>query len=76
VSAVALRQLRQLDQDVAGCGRIDERDARAGMPDARRLVAELDALPFELGQRAVDVVDLEADGRSVIGRGENRPGDT
>src|SRR5262245_48833010 len=58
--AVTRRQLGQLDQHIARGGRIDEGDARAAMADARRLVAELDALPPELGEGAVDVLDLEA----------------
>ena len=55
------RQFRQFDQHIAGGRRIEERDARAAMADARRLVAQLYALRLQFGERAVDVLDLEAD---------------
>src|SRR4029079_13121365 len=55
------RQLRELDQDVAGSRWVDERDPRAAVADARRLVPDRDALGPELGERAVDVLHLEAD---------------
>src|SRR6185369_11305334 len=51
-----------------------EGDARAAVADARRLVAELDALLLELGQRAVDVLDLEADVKETGPLLANPPG--
>src|SRR5262249_23457269 len=51
----------ELDQDVAGRGRVEERDARAAMADPRRLVAQLHTLLPKLGESAIDVLDLEAD---------------
>src|SRR5262245_7061700 len=59
--AVTGRQLRELDEHVAGRRRIDEGDARPAVTDAWRLVAQFDALGPQLVERAVDVFHLEAD---------------
>src|SRR6185503_7069077 len=59
--SVTRGQLGELDQDVAGGGWIEERDAAATMAGARLLVDQLDALGAQLVQRAVDVLDLEAE---------------
>src|SRR5688500_14390696 len=55
------RQLGELDQAVLRCLGIDEGDARAGVADARLLVEQRYPLGLQLGERLVDVLDLEAD---------------
>src|SRR6185437_7348027 len=60
-ASVPGRKFRQLDQQVAGGARVDEGDPAAAMPGARRLVDQLDPLLAQFGERAVDVLHLEAD---------------
>jgi hypothetical protein len=55
------RQFGQFDQHVAGRRRIEERDTRAAMTDPRCLVAQPNPFRLQFGERAVDVLDLEAD---------------
>src|SRR5688572_29509941 len=58
---VPRRQLGELDEAVLRRPGVDEGDARAGMSDARLLVEQRYPLRLQLGQRLVDVLDLEAD---------------
>src|SRR5688572_15305992 len=53
--------LRQLDQAVLGSLRIEEGDAAALVADPRHLVDQRNALRLELGERSVDILDLETD---------------
>src|SRR5215216_1192638 len=58
---MACRYLDQLYQHVAGRLRIEEGNARIGVTGARYFVDQLDALALELGQRAFDILHLQAD---------------
>src|SRR5262245_8094868 len=55
------RKLRQLDETVLRCLRIEESDAAAGMPDSGDFVEKRYALLLQFRQRVVDVLDLETD---------------
>src|SRR5574341_1699564 len=61
LSDVSFRQLRQFDEAILRRLRVDERDAAAGVAEARHFVGQREALRLELGERLVDVLDLEAD---------------
>src|SRR5262245_38277427 len=75
VRAVTGRELRELDQHLAGRGRVDEGDARAAVADPWSLVAELHALGLELGEGAVDILHLEADVEQAGALLADPPGD-
>jgi hypothetical protein len=62
----ARRHFGELEQDVAGRFRVDEGDAAIAVADHRGLVEERRALGLQLGERGVDILDLEADVKKAL----------
>lgn len=54
-------ELREFNQAILGGRRVDEGDPATGVADARHRVEQRNSLGLQLGQRLVDILDLEAD---------------